>query len=327
MKLRVTRTLKDDDMTKAILFTEAEARTGQLTEHVYDCYKKLSGTADHGYYVAEITGPRSITGKLVEMGLFSSRLNHPMSKRTRVLVGTAAAANHGIDYYNCMLVCREGFPPDIYSFFQELGRLARNLRNLSNGNGERPVYRVVADLSSYYYLLTRAFGQNTKEGKQLALKLLHEVMSIFLSSQCVHFMLASKFGDPDAPDKRPPTSCEGNCYVCNGSYQQDILIPYDKSQLRTSLFSILCGSTGPIKLHPDLTEHLWNDKKRRDAVFKNRTVSKYQVEALVWHLAVFGVLRLEYKDDKGEVYVKVDMDVFDENSNAWDKFENHRNQS
>jgi len=51
----------------------------------------------------------------------------------------------------------------------------------------------------------------------------------------------------------------------------------------------------------------------------------------VWHLAVFGVVDMEYKEDAdekdGDIYMPVKCDVFtdqDGNTNWWERFEEHR---
>lgn len=313
--------LSDDKNNRVIVYCETEKRTHRVKSVCLELYDTVYENIDHGHYIANVTGERPQSTKLVEIGLFSGQFAHPLSEKTNILVATAAAAGHGIDHPQIPLVLREGLPPCLSSFYQELGRVMRK-HGAAGG-----AYHMVADLSSYYYLLTRAHGEKSR-AKKLSLELLHEVMSLLFGNTCIHYALADRFGNPNNPNAAP-RCCEDKCFVCDGSYQKSICDPIELNALSSFLTSVV--NSKDLKLHPDLTQALWNDKKKLSAVFNGKSkkhINRFDVEMLMWHLAFFEVLKLEYVG--GEMRVRVPLDRVERMSEeqepwkAWKLFMEHR---
>ena len=76
----------------------------------------------------------------------------------RILFATASCIGAGLDSKDVRKVIREGFPPSILDFIQEMGRCGRNVNDMSDNHmGSKDEYKLILSLNEFIYMYERIY--------------------------------------------------------------------------------------------------------------------------------------------------------------------------
>ena len=181
----------------------------------------------------------------------------------RILFATASCIGAGLDSKDVRKVIREGFPPSILDFIQEMGRCGRNVNDMSDNHmGSKDEYKLILSLNEFIYMYERIYLHSflTKEeedriGKIVSTdKLKNEQRELLLSllsmivldKGCWHIQLERTLAQDETvsiAQQSRDEPCFNKCPNCNTNRNKKLgyVVPMKKRGMKKFLSQTFCS--------------------------------------------------------------------------------------
>ena len=298
MKKEVAKYLKHDS-TKAIVYTNTRT---SAEDHLFDHFNDLveSINTDVEEDVMTLTGGTGVMMKAFLVDLFSNKISSDTCN-LRVLIATSAA-NCGISSDYCYLAARYGLPPSLLYVLQEMGRVARALRD-ADSDYPCDCYHLFTDLKLFATLLLRTYNSENKRVINAQIREHHDVLKMIVAPRtCYHLAVEEEFESSASVGNRP--GCELHCPACRGEHRSFAGGPIRRTQLVDFLLATVFIN-GPVKLM-ELPKKLHDAKKNIWAVQQMKKLLVGHAQCLVLQLIASGILRVFVGGEVDGSTVKLD---------------------
>ena len=237
--------LSTNNFKKAIIYSNS-AKSIKIIQEKIDLWLDGNETNINGDTMM-INGDINAEQKFVNAKLFTKNLRDVSNNELndliycpRILCAMSACIGAGLDSSQVYLVFRDGLPPSIIDFAQEMGRCGRRpLSTINLGHGDRnnvDMFYLVITIESYCYMLLRIYDTSDtlsdcearlleriitlNDRREMYRKTLHQLVSLVASvDKCWHYkfeaeLLYNTFNGERETYDHVAMGCRSQCPYC-----------------------------------------------------------------------------------------------------------------